>query len=121
MTHFINLFLMSDFRYWSGTKHLPKEVAEAIKGKTLRFEFDSYPVYINHRCRECCADLEIGNNPSLRELAARMLGALRKVYDEYLPKDGTAGVEVFHNFDDLSLEGIEIDTEALKVRMCIGS
>lgn len=117
----IDLFADMELDYWVGTKHLPREIAGAIKGKTLKTVFNTYPVWVNGKLPVCKGEFTMSNRPSLKELATKMAGVLKAFYDKYEPQDGTNGVEVLHNWYDLSLEGISIDLDTLEVDMAIGS
>lgn len=117
----IDLFADMELDYWTGTKHLPREIAGAIKGKTIKTVFDTYPVWVNEKLPVLEREFTMSNRPSLEELASKMLGVLKAFYDEYEPQDGTNGVEILHNWYDLSLEGISIDLDTLEVDMAIGS
>ena len=107
--------------YWDGEKRLPAGLGKKMAGKTFTLHYTSYPVYKHHRVLRMQKELSFGKKPSLPILVEEIFGAIGEVYDKYLPKDGTEGVELLHSFDELWLEWIGVDTEALTIQIAMGS
>lgn len=100
----------------------PKNVMDALKGKKLKAVFDSYPVYkknglpIEMSCEIKPNNTRCYNIWSVNDVIKQIGKKLKNLYDNY-----SEDMVCWHEFGDLHVEELTVDTETGIFEIGLGS
>ena len=111
------------FGYWAYADKMDKDIKSAIKGKHIKIKFSSYPFYFNDSLKEYESYINVGIETTSGAIAKKIM---ERIYTFYSVNEGAAKsditIECLHNFDTLSIEGFDIDTDTCTIdNIFIGS